>query len=164
MEKICEICGVSFKKPTSNCLKYWETRRFCSTKCMGKWQVGRLHTEEHKRKIRESCKGLINAGSFKRKMPLGQKCSFCDRDAYYAKPKPSCSMHYKRHWYKYYRKDIDGKKTLYHRFVMEQFIGRKLTKDEVVHHINGDRMDNRIENLELMERINHLKMHAKLRK
>ena len=32
---------------------------------------------------------------------------------------------------------------------MEQFLGRYLDKNEVVHHINGNVKDNRIENLEL---------------
>ena len=38
---------------------------------------------------------------------------------------------------------------LEHRFVMGEAIGRPLKKNEYVHHRNGDRLDNRLENLEL---------------
>lgn len=46
---------------------------------------------------------------------------------------------------------VDGKNIafLQHRIVMSESLGRALYEHENVHHINGDRSDNRLENLEL---------------
>ena len=43
-----------------------------------------------------------------------------------------------------------------HRFVVEQVLGRYLESDEHVHHVNGVKDDNRIENLQVMDSLDHL--------
>ena len=49
-----------------------------------------------------------------------------------------------------------------HRLIMEKYLGRKLTQNEVIHHINKDRLDNRIENLILFKKNSkHLALHRK---
>ena len=52
---------------------------------------------------------------------------------------------------------------LEHRLVMSKKIGRYLTKKEVVHHINGIRNDNRIENLLLTRSGKHIAEHNRNR-
>jgi len=46
-----------------------------------------------------------------------------------------------------------------HRLVMEKKLGRLLEPDEVVHHINHDKLDNRPENLEVMTLAEHTSSH-----
>jgi hypothetical protein len=82
---------------------------------------------------------------------------------------PYCSMHYHRLWRNgelgpaervnqvrnridpngYVRLYVDGRMKFEHRHVVEQALGRPLEPWENVHHLNGVRHDNRLENLEV---------------
>lgn len=54
----------------------------------------------------------------------------------------------------------ENKGRSHHRVVMEQYIGRKLRRDEHVHHKDGNRSNNDISNLELMTASQHMSHHA----
>ncbi len=59
---------------------------------------------------------------------------------------------------------IDGKRKLVleHRWLMQRYLGRPLARTEVVHHKNGNRLDNRLANLAVMEKRNHDDQHGNL--
>lgn len=57
-----------------------------------------------------------------------------------------------------------GDKYLYeHRLIMEEFLNRKLDKNEVVHHKDGNKLNNDLNNLELMTKHEHDIFHTKQR-
>jgi len=49
-----------------------------------------------------------------------------------------------------------------HRLVMERIIKRKLFSNEIVHHIDGNKLNNSIENLELTTQKEHVRNHDPL--
>lgn len=59
----------------------------------------------------------------------------------------------------YKQLSINGKHIDEHRYIMEQHLGRKLERNEYVHHKNGNKRDNRIENLEVMTPLEHNQHH-----
>jgi len=54
---------------------------------------------------------------------------------------------------------INGHSIPEHRLIMEKHLKRKLKKSELVHHINGNRLDNNIKNLQLFTKGEHISYH-----
>lgn len=84
---------------------------------------------------------------------------FCGKQCYYLSMKNNSG----------YRQIRSGDtRTTEHRKVMEEHLARKLLTTEHVHHKNGDKRDNRIENLEVLtvqeHTSRHMSIHPKIKK
>ena len=124
----CDICKRGFNRPVANL----KENQFCSMKCYWVWlkesQKGHEVLEKTKEKIGKSNSGKNN-GSWK-----GGRIN---KDGYIIVYSPNHPN--KKH----------DNYVFEHRLVMERKLGRYLKSKEVIHHINGKRDDNRIENLML---------------
>lgn len=93
---------------------------------------------------------------------------FCSRDCHYKtmRGKPSWNAGRGEGWtdargYRWVYVNESGQRRARreHRVLMEQELGRPLRVGEDVHHINGDRTDNRLENLRLLPHGEHSTLH-----
>ena len=140
-KKKCLQCGAPFKP------KYGE-QRYCSHACsaqsmradkMVKCQWCEKEFERPHGKPRAYCSRSCSMHA----RNAGQIANY---EALESKPIPTgCWINHAG----YVVTKVDGRQVMQHRLVMEQVLGRPLKPSERIHHKNGNRQDNRPENLEL---------------
>lgn len=133
---ICK-CGKEFK----NYKKDPSRGKFCSKVCMYKYRAPRPTGLNYKIKV-------VNKGWIRKGQVLFKKDSvpYFDKSIGYMKI------------------SVGGNVIKYHRHVLEKHLNRKLLPTEIVHHKNHDKLDNRVKNLEIMDRGDHMRLHWNIKK
>ena len=161
----CDYCGKEFKKNYGDI--GWRKHHFCSMACSLGWKsiefsgknnpnYGNHHSEETKQKMSKAKEGVYDGSNNPNYGKYGKYASGWrggktkNSKDYVLVLKPEHPL-----------ANTNGR--IYeHRLIMEEKLDRYLTKEEVVHHINGIRDDNHMENLALFKNVSeHQKYHKR---
>lgn len=154
--KNCKICSQEFGT-------YRISRKVCSKECIAK-----LSSETNKKGWYIKCI-ICSKSIYTKPSENTEKTTrkFCSKTCQYKNKKLNLptGLYYGYDGYIVMNKTSDGRKQIkYHRYLMEQKIGRILRDDEIVHHIDENKLNNDINNLQIMTRSEHNIIHGFLKK
>jgi hypothetical protein len=144
--KTCQHCGETFRRDRRQNSGWWARAKFCSERCM---QAARAPQPIHC----PSC-GV----EFTPKQGKSRPQRFCSIScANRGRGINPVTTRYAR------ARSIDGKSKTMQRAMMETAAGKVLPPDVVVHHKDEDKLNNQFSNFETMTRVEHGRLHARLR-
>lgn len=136
----CKHCGTTAEAQRS-------TRKYCSALCAERARKGVQNPRQPQSKFTcEQCQCQF----FTKPSRIAR---FCSNKCYHQFAAGANHPGYKGGFISqgYRIISVNGKRTFEHRYVMEQHLGRELLPSEFIHHKNGNRLDNRAENLAVMD-------------
>ena len=135
--KACAFCGGTFSVAFR-----MRAQRFCSYRCKADSQRGtRPHNYARVSHHCPICRRTFLASPSQKRVTCSKACF----DALQTRPDGQ----------RYRTMTVAGRRVYVHRWVMEQVLGRRLERREQVHHLNGNKHDNRLQNLQVVDIADH---------
>jgi len=160
---ICPTCKKAFGKD-----KWGRQRTFCSNSCQVKnaWKQGKM-TEKKREGVKLSC--VVCAVEYYIPQYRKEASKYCSRKCL---AKDHLKDYVPVHGFKpgknpprkYKTVTVNGKCIREHRHIMQEHLGRKLETWEHVHHIDGNGLNNSLDNLQVVSNSEHGKLSYEERK